>query len=155
VYMTHVLSTVSPRTASAEAVEIEQQGVACTEVEPISVFQCSLCPDRTFPNEEALYQHTRSRHSSLPGPSTDTSSLPSALLNSSPPSPSSLSLQQECPICGLQLKSTLEAHLREIIPSEPLSLQCLHCQKIFHTERSLQQHLRFCLSPVPPPLETL
>lgn len=104
-------------------------------------FQCTLCdPERTFLNEEALFQHNRSRHSQPTASHCRVEDPPSLTRSESDPNlPSS-----ECPICGILLKTSLDDHLQEIIPPDPLSLRCLSCQKIFHTERSLQQHLNFC-----------
>lgn len=124
VYMTHILNS------SKENIELPS-------------LQCTLCfPTRTFPNEDALFQHNRSRHSqlSIPIPSHVTSCPSSSQISTEP---------DECPICGLHIETSLEEHLNSIIPSEPISLQCSICHKIFHTERSLRQHLNFCSLSLP------
>jgi hypothetical protein len=138
VYMIHILTSSS---TSAEA-----EAAAAEEGHSRRTFQCTLChPERSFANEEALFQHNRSRHS-------QTTAAP---LPQSNPNPISEEIKDEtekiqesefseCSICGIPLSTSLDAHLQEIIPPDPLSLQCSTCQKIFHTERSLQQHLNFC-----------
>lgn len=118
---------------------------------------CNLCiPQRNFSNSDALFQHTRAKHSTSSSLSSSQLSIPpiTSQIITPPPSSStsiinsinSLNPLEECPICGVILSSmTLEQHLEEIIPPIQLDFQCDKCSKIFHSERGLSQHLKFCL----------
>ena len=125
---------------------------------------CNICtPSRSFSNQDALFQHTIAKHSSQSTTSNTSINLECdenevAKIEEKKQGEELVQFQEECPICGVILSSStlsstlpstssslLEQHLQQIIPPIQLTFECKSCPKIFHSERSLLQHSKFCL----------
>ena len=104
---------------------------------------CNECEGREFPNEDALMQHLRSKHSPL---SQSTAKVP--LLSSI------YTGSFHCNICGMGFNTEQECedHLTNgIVPSSIEEVTntkqvCKICGRYFKDERGLHQHSMSCTS---------
>ena len=110
------------------------------------VLYCEIC-QKVLPNHDALYQHKIAKHSGQfqsikPSWAATAQKTETSVDGNSP------LIGLECNICGLLFFSdqALESHLLGWRPvSLPMIFSCGHCQKSFRDDRSLKQHMNYCM----------
>lgn len=146
------------------------EGQQCAEEEGVGSAGnvCNHCiPARHFQTEDALHQHLRAKHLSLMNGSEvsvigkctqtmhhdTTEAISTVNVDANDAKRSSIEniavgdgdgsgVVVECPACGLMV-SCIREHMASFKPPAHPDLAC-ECNKVFHSERALNQHRNFC-----------